>query len=224
MRIEYCEYGGLKYITRYPRGYKDGDRCPVIVFLHGSGTRGDDLDMVKSNCFFPVTEKIENFPFITIAPQCCAKTWFDVFERLRELLYHVYDESYTDKARVYIMGTSLGGYGTWQTCISMPEIFAAAAPICGGGMPSQTCEMVNVPVWAFHGDRDDAVYIEEARFMVDELNKSGGNGKLTVYEGKGHCIWEETYAREDLYEWFLSHENTNAIEVGDNFSDMTLYG
>lgn len=224
MRYEYCEFADLKYITRYPRGYKEGEKYPLVIFLHGAGTRGNDLDMLKTNCFFSITEELKEFPFITIAPQCCAKTWFDVFERLKRVISHVCNEPYADKERVYVMGTSLGGYGTWQVGISMPEFIAAAAPICGGGSPAMTSEMVNVPVWAFHGDKDDAVLLCESQNMVNFLNNAGGNAKLTVYEGMGHGIWPDVYAREDLYEWFLTNKNSNAITVPDAYNDMALYG
>ncbi len=224
MRYEYCEFANLKYITRYPREYKEGEKYPVLIFLHGAGTRGNNLDMVKQNNFFTITEKLGNFPFVTIAPQCSAKTWIDVFEKLMRLISHVCNESYTDKKRVYVMGTSLGGYGTWQVGISMPEFIAAAAPICGGGCAAMAWDMINVPVWAFHGECDDTVKPIESQLMVDAINKEGGNAKLTIYEGKGHAIWPEVYVREDLYEWFLSHENSNALIIPDAYNSMELYG
>ena len=224
MRYEYCEFANLKYITRYPRGYKEGEKYPVLIFLHGAGTRGDDLDMVKTNCFFSITDEIENFPFITIAPQCSAKTWFDVFERLKRVVSHVCNEAYTDKKRVYVMGSSLGGYGTWQLSISMAEVIAAAVPICGGGVAAMVGDMINVPVWAFHGELDKCVMLEEAKIMVNALNECGGNAKLTALEGVGHSAWDYVYGNAAVYEWLLSHENTNALTIPDVYNDMTLYG
>ena len=132
MNIKIDQSENLKYIIRFPDGYKNGDRFPVIIFLHGAGSRGNDINILKNNPYFNIINKHLEFPFITVAPQCSQNTWFDMFEQLKRFVFKIYDENFTDKNKIYLMGASMGGYGTWQLAMSLPEIFAAIVPICGG--------------------------------------------------------------------------------------------
>ena len=86
-----------------------------------------------------------------------------------------------------------------------PKLFAAAVPICGEGDPTQATKMNRVPIWVFHGDKDNTVPLQRSQEMVDAVTKAGGNVKLTVYPGVGHNSWSETYANPKVYKWLLSH-------------------
>ena len=122
------------------------------------------------------------------------------------------------------MGASMGGYGTWQLAMSMPEIFAAIAPICGGGM-SWNCERLkDVPVWAFHGGKDPVVDVEESRRLVDSVNKNGGNAKLTIYPENGHDAWIDTYDSYEVFNWLLTYKNIISHDFSDKYNDGNLYG
>ncbi|MBR3965284.1 MAG: alpha/beta fold hydrolase [Clostridia bacterium] len=204
--FEEKEFHGLKYLVRYPAGHKAGDKHPTILFLHGAGTRGDDLGMIRANSFFRITGEYEDFPFVCVAPQCrCVDTWYDYWETLKAFVKDILASDYCDEHRFYVIGNSMGGYATWQMGISMPEVIAAIAPICGGGVAWNTGRLKDVPVWAFHGAKDPAVNIAESIRMVDGVNKRGGNAKLTVYPDVQHDCWLNAYADPALFEWFLSH-------------------
>lgn len=204
--FEEKEFHGLKYLVRYPAGHKAGDKHPTILFLHGAGTRGDDLEMIRANSFFRITGEYEDFPFVCVAPQCrCVDTWYDYWETLKAFVKDILASDYCDEHRFYVIGNSMGGYATWQMGISMPEVIAAIAPICGGGVAWNTGRLKDVPVWAFHGAKDPAVNIAESIRMVDGVNKRGGNAKLTVYPDVQHDCWLNAYADPALFEWFLSH-------------------
>lgn len=204
--FEEKEFHGLKYLVRYPAGHKAGDKHPTILFLHGAGTRGDDLGMIRANSFFRITGEYEDFPFVCVAPQCrCVDTWYDYWETLKAFVRDILASDYCDEHRFYVIGNSMGGYATWQMGISMPEVIAAIAPICGGGVAWNTGRLKDVPVWAFHGAKDPAVNIAESIRMVDGVNKRGGNAKLTVYPDVQHDCWLNAYADPALFEWFLSH-------------------
>lgn len=204
--FEEKEFHGLKYLVRYPAGHKAGDKHPTILFLHGAGTRGDDLGMIRANSFFRITGEYEDFPFVCVAPQCrCVDTWYDYWETLKAFVKDILASDYCDEHRFYVIGNSMGGYATWQMGISMPEVIAAIAPICGGGVAWNTGRLKDVPVWAFHGAKDPAVNIAESIRMVDGVNKHGGNAKLTVYPDVQHDCWLNAYADPALFEWFLSH-------------------
>ena len=122
------------------------------------------------------------------------------------------------------MGISMGGYATWQLAMSMPEVFAAIVPICGGGMYWNAGRLANVPVWAFHGKEDPTVLVEESEKMVAAVNKNGGKAKLTVYFGCRHDSWSETYKNPEVFAWLLSNEKNNNSMITDKYNDSQLYG
>ncbi len=127
-----------------------------------------------------------DYPFMLVAPQCNKNTWFDLMDSLKKLVYLLADDETVDEKRIYLMGLSMGGYGTWQLAMSIPEMFAAIVPICGGGMYWNAGRLANVPVWAFHGKLDTTVFVEESEKMVNAVNAKGGNAKLTIYPELKH--------------------------------------
>lgn len=222
--MEFKQFEGFKYVVRYPENYNPDKKCPVLLFLHGAGTRGDDLSLLTENLFFKITKKYNDFPFVTIAPQCPENTWFDMFEQLKRFVLKISTEDFTDNKRIYLMGSSMGGYGTWQLAMSMPELFAAIVPICGGGMYWNAGRLVNVPVWAFHGEQDMTVRVEESVKMVEAVNKRGGNAKLTIYPDRKHDSWTDTYSNYEVFEWLLSNKNENASDMKDEYNNSDIYG
>ena len=199
-------FENIQYLIKYPKNYDEGKKYPVIFFLHGSGSRGTNPYAMCKNDFFVVTEYLEEFDFVTVAPMCHEDTWFDVWQSLRALVLALPDMPFCDERRIYCMGVSMGGYAAWQMGMSLPHIFAAMVPICGGGMYWNAARLKNVPVWAFHGADDAVVYPEESEKMVAAVNACGGSARLTVYEGIAHPVWLEVYGDAKVFEWLLSHE------------------
>ena len=224
MNIKIMTFKSIEYIIRYPNEYVEGKKYPIIFLLHGAGGRGNNIKLLKDNPFFKITEKHKEFPFITIAPQCSENTWFDMFELLKMLVFEVVSQPFADKNRIYLIGASMGGYGTWQLAMSMPEKFAAIVPICGGGMYWNAGRLIDLPIWAFHGENDSVVNKEESIKMVEAVNKSGGNAKLTIYPETQHDAWSKTYANWKVFEWLLDNTNKNITELKDAFNDSNLYG
>ncbi|MBE6650146.1 MAG: phospholipase [Ruminococcaceae bacterium] len=225
METKIEKFEDINYVIRYPNGYEEGKKYPVILMLHGSGTRGTDPKMLLKNAAFTVTERcFEDFPFVMVAPQCHTNTWFDIFESLKRFAVMIAEESYTDRERLYLMGVSMGGYGAWQLAMSLPELFAAIVPICGGGMYWNAARLVNVPVWAFHGGRDTTVFPEESRKMVDSVNRHGGSAKLTIFPENGHNAWDDTFSSKEVFDWLLSNKNSNTKPIEDIYKDSLIYG
>ena len=205
--MEYKRLGELPYIERKPTVFLG--KCPTIIFLHGAGSRGTDLRILGQNSLFGKNSCIgaEDSPFVVFAPLCIRNTWFDVFEQLQELVKIAAESPEVDPERIYLMGTSMGGYGAWQLAMTMPEYFAALIPICGGGMRWNVSRLLQIPVWAFHGTEDPTIPMEESVLLVDELNRIGGDARLTRLEGVGHNCWDYAYAQKELFEWVLAQKN-----------------
>jgi predicted peptidase len=203
------------YFLFLPDGYqsKSKKRWPLIFFLHGIGERGKDPWKVKVHGPPKVAEKMTNFPFVVVSPQCPDGQWWSS-ETLLTLLDEVIEVHKIDTNRIYLTGLSMGGFGAWSLALENPERFAAVAPICGGGNPrypmsydaSRKAALKSLPFWVFHGDKDTAVTIDESQRMVDALKNLGCDVKFTVYPGVAHDSWTQTYANPQLYEWFLQHQ------------------
>ena len=193
----------VNYLTFLPTSYSaKGARVPLIVFLHGSGERGSDLDKVKAWGPPAIVEKNPDFPFMVVSPQVPDGQWWDTY-LLKSMLDDVLKRYNVDPKRVYLTGISMGGYGAWDLAIKHPEYFAAVAPICGGGIARMAGRLKDVPVWAFHGLKDEAVPEAESARMVEALKAQGGNVKYTVLPEAGHVeAWVHAYGEAGLFDWF----------------------
>ncbi|MBM4042568.1 MAG: phospholipase [Planctomycetes bacterium] len=194
-----------RYLLYLPPGYERGrKRWPLLLFLHGAGERGKDPELVKKHGPPRLIAEGHEFPFIVVSPQCPkGQSWStDVLHALLDELGGSYR---VDTRRVYLTGLSMGGYGTWSLACERPERFAAIAPICGGGNRLLAHGLKDVPVWAFHGAKDEVVPLAESERMVDAVKGCGGKAKLTVYPEAGHDSWTPTYASPALYKWLLKH-------------------
>lgn len=197
----------LRYLLALPKGYGENkdQKWPLMLFLHGAGERGNDLNKVKVHGPAKLIEQGKEFPFIVVSPQCPADSWWtDQLDALMALLDEVQAKYAVDPDRVYLTGLSMGGFGSWALGCRYPNRFAAIVPICGGGEWFLAERMKNVPVWAFHGAKDGVVPLRESQEMVDALKRAGGNVQLTVYPEANHDSWTETYNNPKLYEWLLS--------------------
>ena len=210
----------LSYLLSLPRGYRAGGKrkWPLILFLHGAGERGDDLELVKKHGIPKIVEQGTDLPFITLSPQCPQDTWWGTHtDALSALLDDVVATHAVDTDRLYLTGLSMGGYGTWQFAALYPRRFAALVPICGGGpwmygFPDKVSVLKDIPVWVFHGAKDKTVLPSESRRMVKALKACGGDVRLTIYPEADHDSWTQTYANPELYEWFLQHTRKQRFE------------
>ncbi len=202
----------FQYLLHLPAGYKKGGKkkWPLILFLHGMGERGTDLELVKKHGPTKVLEKKDN-EFIVVSPQCPADSfWPAETAALNALLDEVIANQAVDTSRIYLTGLSMGGYGAWHLAVEYPQRFAAVAPICGGAtfytnLADKIGVLKDVPVWVFHGARDRTVQIAESADLVYALKQAGGKVKFTIYPEAAHDSWSKTYRNPKLYKWFLKH-------------------
>lgn len=203
----------LGYLLFLPKDYdKDERQWPVMLFLHGSGERGDDLNLVKVHGPPKLVESRPDFPFIAVSPQCPKdQSWFGEVQPhlLAELLDSVLTRFRADPQRVVVTGLSMGGFGSWTLTARYPSRFAAAVPICGGGDPDDAPQLKSLPVWVFHGAKDTGVPLKLSEDMVAAIQKAGGHAKLTVYPEAGHDSWTETYNNNAVYDWLLAQKRTS---------------
>lgn len=207
----------MNYLLFLPSSYgKDSQKkWPLIMFFHGAGGIGDNVNIIKNDGIPNIVEQNPDFPFVTLSPQIpnpYQYTWVwnepALYEVMTALLDHIIANYAVDANRVYLTGASLGGRWVWGMAIAHPEKYAAIAPLCGAvSYPSQACTLKDVPVWAFHGAKDTDVSIWTTDVMVDAIKACGGNVKYTVYPDLGHDIWRVTYTNQELYDWFLSHSH-----------------
>jgi dienelactone hydrolase len=203
-----------KYLLYLPEGYTSDTaaRWPLMIFLHGSGERGDDLSKVKVHGPAKLIEHGRKFPFIVVSPQAAMQNGWRV-EVLKGMLDDLKKKYRVDNARVYMTGLSMGGYGTWAFASKYPDDLAAIAPICGGGDPEEAWKIRRLPVWCFHGAKDDVVPPSESQKMVDALKKYNANVKYTLYPDANHNSWDSAYGNDSLYSWLLSHKKFRHTEI-----------
>ena len=192
-----------KYQLFLPREYGSRtERWPLILFLHGGGERGDDIERVKVHGPLKVAAQRPDFPFIVVAPQVATDMIWST-ARLDALLEEVQEKYRVDLDRIYVTGLSMGGYGTWHLAMEYPHRFAGIAPISGGATPSGMCALKHLPIWVFHGAKDDVIKLDRSEELVERLKRCSGNVRFTVYPDVGHDAWTQTYENPELYAWFL---------------------
>lgn len=206
----------LSYALVLPDGYDDSDAAwPLVLFLHGSGERGDDLSRVAIHGPLKEVREGRAFPFVLVAPQLPADRPRWEARELGALLDHIEATHRIDPTRVYVTGLSMGGYATWDLVMHFPDRFAAAAPVCGGGLPFRAPAFAQTPIWAFHGALDPIVPLERSAEMARAVNAMGGEVKLTVYPEATHDAWSATYADPAFYAWMLDHRREGATSESE---------
>jgi predicted peptidase len=227
-RFDYHEFSHsektLKYRLLVPDA-NDSRKYPLVVFLHGSGERGDDneaqLKWGVSN--FATDENMSLFPAFVLAPQCPKNdSWanFDGRDRnihmkaeptesmslLLKLIDQVIKEAPIDPKRVYITGLSMGGYGTFDALARRPDLFAAAVPVCGGGDLKVVTSYAHVPLWIVSGAEDAVVPAQRSIDIVNELMKQGRKPGYTQYAEVGHFSWLMAYSEQLILQWLFRQQ------------------
>ncbi len=199
-----------------PYNYNESRRkWPLILFLHGYGESGDDVELTRKHG--PLKEGIlrNNFPFLVVAPQCpkpkpepalLMNAWRNLEPDVTKILDEVKRDYRVDTTRIYLTGLSMGGFGAFCLAEDWPDTFAAVAPVCGGGDASALNKCSRLPFWIFHGEKDHTVPYNRSVEMADALKAFGADVQITLYPDLAHDCWTATYSNDKLYAWFLSHK------------------
>ena len=198
----------MSYLLSLPAGYSGGTQVwPMLVFLHGSSLRGNDLDLVKRYGPSRAAAEQANFPLIVLSPQCPeGEAWTDA-EGLAALVAAVSKKHRVDPERVYLAGMSLGGSGVWHLASQHPEYFAAVAPVaaCRTVSEAGAKRLASLPIWAIHGEKDTVCPIQNSERTIQYLRTLGSAPRFTVLPDKGHYI-TEVFANREFYDWLLTHK------------------
>jgi len=197
----------MKYLLYLPKDYEQKPLWPLVLYLHGSGERGDNQDLLKKNGLPKLIEAGKAFSFIVVSPQCPKGQEWEA-STLTTLLDEIEEKYKVDRDRIYLTGLSMGGFGAWTLAIHSPTRFAAVVPICGGGEPDDADRIAHIPIWVFHGAKDPIVPIRESQEMVEALKKKGSNVKFTVYPEAKHNAWTQAYNTPELYAWLLQQKRS----------------
>ncbi len=199
-----------QYLLYLPADYgKLNRQWPLLLFLHGSGERGNDLEKVKIHGPPKLVAQGKQFPFIIVSPQCPTEERWAYpagLDLLEAILNEVTEKYRADETRIYVTGLSMGAEGTWAMAIAHPNRFAAIAPVCGRSFPERAERIKHLPVWVFHGAKDNAVPLEHSEKMVEALKKHGNVVRFTIYPEANHDSWTETYDNPELFEWLLKQQ------------------
>lgn len=204
------QHEGLKYRTLLPPGYAPQQRrYPLVIFLHGSGERGDDGQSHLKNG----VESFEGQQAIVVAPQCPLNdtwggSWYGGDSATQRTLISLVRELSTrrsvDPLRISVIGYSMGAIGLWAILERHHDLFAAGVAIAGDLHPESARGLVQFPIWAFHGARDRAVPITATRAVAAWMQTVGGRMRFTELADVGHDSWKHAFATPELMPWLLS--------------------
>jgi predicted peptidase len=217
----------LNYRILYPTDFDESIKYPLVVFLHGMGERGSDNFAQLTHGSKLFSDSIQQYPAIVIFPQCpdtdfwadlpmlrqegssCATTNVDpplhtALDLVMDLMDEFIAKDFIDDERVYVSGLSMGGFGVWELLWRMPEKIAAAIPICGGGVNGKAAAMINVPIWAIHGVKDEVVPPYLSEMMIFAVQAAGGSARLSLYPDVNHNSWDPAFAEREFLSWLFS--------------------
>ncbi len=197
----------LTYLLMSPKDYDPAQKYPLVVTLPYGGYESPMAQVLAEE---GNAKKHPAFLFVPNCPE--GEGWGGIpgYPTIDTLVFDAIvaleNEVSIDPRRRYVMGISRGGYGSWHFICMRPDFFAAAVPVCGRGEPSCAPGVANVPVWAFHGEKDKNVPVSGSRDMIEGMRAAGGDPKYTEYAGEGHNIWHLASQTPGLWNWLFEQE------------------
>ena len=213
---------GYNFWLYTPNDYEpNGHALPLVIFLHGASLCGNNIQKVRRYGVLDAIDKGKIIPTLVVAPQNPGDAWNA--HKLNELLEWAKRNYKVDTTRVYVLGMSLGGYGTMDFVGAYPEKIAAAMALCGGCSLRDVSPLGKVPLWIMHGTADRAVSVKQSQIVVEKLQE-GGNDKLLRYDwlqGGSHGILARLFYLQKTYDWLFSHSLQDNPRAIDKHFDIT---
>lgn len=209
--------GGYNFWVYTPVEYEvDRHPLPLVIFLHGASLCGNNLQRVRRYGVLDAIDRGKIIPTLVVAPQNPGGAWSP--QKISDLLEWTKANYSVDTTRVYVLGMSLGGYGTMDFVAAYPEKIAAAMALCGGCSRNDVSGIGRVPMWIMHGTADRAVPMKQSEVVVNKL-KAQGNDKLLRYDwiqGGSHGLLARLFYLQKTYDWLFSHslrDNPRTIDM-----------
>lgn len=197
-----------QYALHKPKGK---EKKPLIIFLHGSGEKGTDIELVKAHGPFKYLKSNEIDAYV-LAPQCPKEVYWES-ESLYQLIQKVIAENKNiDTSRIYLTGLSMGAWGAWNLAFAHPDMFAALVPIAGfvDRVPMlENCKIKDIPTRIFHGLVDDVVDVRYSIDIYKKLKDCNKDIELTIFDDANHDSWTRVYDNPEIYKWMLLQRKTN---------------
>ena len=213
---------GYNFWLYTPNDYEpNGHPLPLVIFLHGASLCGNNIQKVRRYGVLDAIDKGKIIPTLVVAPQNPGGAWNA--QKLNDLLEWTKRNYNVDDTRVYVLGMSLGGYGTMDFVGAYPEKIAAAMALCGGCSLRDVSPLGKVPLWIMHGTADRAVSVKQSQIVVEKLQE-GGNDKLLRYDwlqGGSHGILARLFYLQKTYDWLFSHSLQDNPRTIDKHFDIT---
>jgi predicted peptidase len=205
----------IRFLLFLPDEYNPTVQWPLIVYFHGAGERGSNIERLVDLSLPELSGPTDGFPFAVVSPQLPAGLWAKYIDPVDELLGHLADHIAIDEKRLYLTGFSIGSHGTWRYALKHPDRFAAIAPVAAGPSPSWSepvpediCTLTDLPIWVFHSEVDTVTSFELSEVAVEALENCGADVKFTRYTDLDHGQTAfNAYGNPDLFDWFLEHTN-----------------
>lgn len=185
---------------------QDQEKYPLVVFLHGGGQSGNEIDSVRTHGLPKLITEGRDFPFYVFAPQNPYKNglWDD--RLIDKMVDNLIDSLKIDTDRIYLTGLSRGGYGVWSMAINHPQKYAAMISVCAATIPmTYLNSRTALPVWFFHGKKDNIVSVQQTIEAYDKLKTLNPDVKITIYPEANHDSWTKAFENDEVYEWLLTH-------------------
>ena len=202
----------MNYGVAYTDHYTD---MPLLIYLHGAGERGRNFEHIYRHGIPKLIKEGQELKAVVLFPQCPGEyIWNNMVKELKSIIDAVIEEYGISKDRILLTGSSMGGYGTWEMAMCYPEMFAAIAPVAGGGVAWRASKLVKIPVLAYHGAEDDDVLISQSEVMVDFTNRFGGTAELHALQGLGHNDGiDYSYRETDLISRLISYRKSDFSRI-----------
>lgn len=201
---------GYHYLLTLPEGYAadPAKKWPLLIFLHGAGERGSDLNLLKKHGPPKLIAAGQKFEAIVASPQVPAGEFWNP-HGVKALVDTLKKAHRVDDTRVYLTGISMGGFGSFDTLCAYPDTFAAAIPICGGAGINvvKFNSIKDLPIWIFHGGKDPVVPVQFTDMAISWFKRAGApNIKVTIYPEAQHDSWTQTYDNPEVWKWLFEQK------------------
>lgn len=217
----------MSYRLFVPCEYDPEKQYPLLLSFHGAGSRGKaNLRQLRAWVAGWIDDAVQaEHPCFILMPQCPSRQrWVETdwkkgryrlsqvpvspsMTLVKQIFEKILAERSIDRQRIYVMGASMGGFATWDFVTRYPDLVAGAVPICGGGDPSMAKTLKGIPIWAFHGDRDNVIPPSGSQDMIDAIKRAGGTkSRLTLYRGVRHGSYEKAWQEETLVDWLFGQK------------------